>query len=100
MLTDWLIYLDFLEENNQNTSFLRFVTPITFAIIECHYCNYTKGDGNGYGSGYGDGDGNCYSDGSGYGDGYGYGFGYGYGDGNGNGNGSGYDYLNSHNEEH
>jgi len=28
MFTDWLIWLDYLEENNCNTSFLRLVTPI------------------------------------------------------------------------
>ena len=90
MLTDWLIYLDFLEENNCNTTFLRLITPITFGIIETHFYNYINGNGSGNGYGYG----------FGYGNGYGSGFGYGYGDGNGNGNGSGYDYLNSHNEEH
>ena len=74
MLTDWLIWLDYLEENNCNTSFLRFATPVTFSIIETHYCNYTKG----------------------YGSGYGYGYGYGYGSGNGFGNGS----SNSRDEEH
>ena len=72
MLTDWLIFLDYLEENNYNTSFLRLITPITFGIIECHYYNY----GNGYGYGYG----------------YGYGSGY--------GSGSGYSYLNYYEEEH
>ena len=62
MLTDWLIYLDYLEENNQNTTFLRLATPIIFGIFETHYYNYTKG----YGTGYSDGSG------SGYGYGYGY----------------------------
>ena len=91
MLTDWLIYLDYLEENNQNTSFLRLITPIIFGIIKCHYYSFTDGhesgygygdgDGSGYGYGYGDGDGD--SDNNGFGDGYGYssGNGYGYGDG-------------------
>ena len=36
MLTDWLIWLDYLEENNCNTSFLRLVTPIIFGIKKCH----------------------------------------------------------------
>ena len=90
MLTDWLIYLDLLEENNCNTSFLRFATPITFGIFECHYCNYTSGCG--FGNGNGNGDGN--------GDGNGYDNGYGYGDGNGYGYGDGYDYLFIYNEEH
>ena len=72
MLTDWLIYLDYLEENNQNTSFLRLITPITFGIFECHYYNYRSGDGDG------DGDGNGYSSGNGYGFGYGCGYGFGY----------------------
>ena len=53
MLTDWLIYLDLLEENNQNTSFLRLITPITFAIIKTHNYNYTKGFGYGNSSDYG-----------------------------------------------
>ena len=50
MLTDWLIFLDCLEDYNFNTSFLRFITPITFGIIKCHNYNYTKcsGSGNGY----------------------------------------------------
>ena len=82
MLTDWLIYLDFLEENNQNTTFVRLITPIIFGIFECHYCKYTKGDG--YGNGYGNGSGN----------------GYGYDYGNGNGYGTVYNYLNAYNEEH
>ena len=55
MLTDWLIFLDYLEENNCNTSFIRLTTPIAFGIIECHNYNYHCGDGNGYGYGYGDG---------------------------------------------
>ena len=53
MLTDWLIYLDYLEENNQNTSFLRLITPIIFGIIKCHYYSFTDGHESGYG--YGDG---------------------------------------------
>ena len=67
MLTDWLIYLDFLEENNCNTSFLRLTTPITFGIIKCHHFNYRYGFGSGNGSGDGDG----YGYGNGSGDGYG-----------------------------
>ena len=63
MLTDWLIFLDYLEENNCNTSFIRLTTPIAFGIIECHNYNYHCGDGNGYG--YGDGDGYGYGNGSG-----------------------------------
>ena len=72
MLTDWLIYLDLLEENNCNTSFLRLITPIIFGIIECNNYNSTCGYGIGYGysnsispffnfgdgDGYGNGDGN------------------------------------------
>ena len=84
MLTDWLIYLDYLEENNQNTSFLRLITPITFGIFECHYYNYRSGDGN------------CYIYGNGNGYIYGNGYGSGYGSGNGFGNGS----SNSRDEEH
>ena len=80
MLTDWLIFLDYLEENNCNTSFIRLTTPIAFGIIECHNYNYHCGDGNGYGYGYGDG--------SGYGAGYGYGVGFGFG------------YSNYYEEEH
>ena len=81
MLTDWLIYLDILEENNQNTSFLRLITPITFAIIETNNYNYTKGSGygNGYSDGYGFGDGFVDDCGDGCGYGYGCGSGSGYG---------------------
>ena len=63
MLTDWLIYLDLLEENNQNTYFLRFATPIIFSIIKCHSYNYiyifsdSSGFGNGLGYGYDSGNG-------------------------------------------
>ena len=78
MLTDWLIYLDLLEDYNYNTTFLRLITPITFGIIETNYYNYINGNGFGYGSGYGDG--------NGYG--------------NGNGFGTVYNYLNAYNEEH
>ena len=94
MLTDWLIYLDYLEENNQNTSFLRLITPITFGIIKTHYYDYYFG----YGFNYADGSGNgyCFS----YGFGYGYGYGDGSGDGFGYGFGDGYDYFNAYNEEH
>ena len=53
MLTDWLIFLDILEENNYNTSFLRFITPITFGIIKCHHFNYRYGFGSGNDSGDG-----------------------------------------------
>ena len=94
MLTDWLIYLDYLEENNQNTSFLRLITPIIFGIIECNYYDYTKGHGFyfiiyfRYGFGYGDG----FGDGNGLGSGSGFGNGSGYGD--------GYNYSNSYDEEH
>ena len=49
MLTDWLIYLDLLEDYNYNTSFLRLITPITFGIFECHYYNYSSGFDDGYG---------------------------------------------------
>jgi len=90
MLTDWLIFLDLLEENNCNTYFLRLITPITFAIIECHYYNYT--DGYGFGSSFGS------SNGSGNGSGSGSGYSYGCGDGD--GDGDDYGYLNSYNEEH
>ena len=63
MLTDWLIFLDLLEENNYNTTFLRFITPITFTIIETHFYNYNFGYGlgNSYGNGNGDGFGYNYS---------------------------------------
>ena len=93
MLTDWLIWLDYLEENNCNTSFLRFATPIIFGIIEAH--NYYS-----FGSGYG------YSNGNGYGSGYGYSNGndYSYVNGNdysyGNGNNYKYNYSNPCDEEH
>jgi len=79
MLTDWLIWLDYLEENNCNTSFLRLVTPIIFGIKKCHKHIYrilsleTMDDwialryGDGYGSGFGNGNGYGYgsSDGDG-----------------------------------
>ena len=84
MLTDWLIFLDLLEENNFNTSFLRLTTPIIFGIIECHSYNYRSGYGYGYGYDYGYGNGYGFSYNSGYGNGYGFGYGNGYGDGNGN----------------
>ena len=108
MLTDWLIFLDLLEENNQNTSFLRLMTSITFGIIETHYCNHTKsyGYGSGYGYGYGYRSGYGYGYGYRYGNGYGYGDGngYGYGDGNGyvngDGFGDGYNYSNCYDEDH
>ena len=86
MLTDWLIFLDLLEENNCNTSFLRLITPITFGIIESHYYNYDSN--NGHISSYSSGD----VSGSGYGDGSGSGFGFGFGDGNGYGKGDCLDY--------
>ena len=91
-LADWLIYLDYLEENNQNTSFLRLITPIIFGIFQCYYYNYNNG------SGYGNGNNKGY----GYGYGYGYGLGDGNGDGfgNGNGNGDGDGYISSYDEEH
>ena len=100
MLTDWLIWLDYLEENNYNTSFLRLITPITFGIIETHNYNYTNGSGygSGYGNGDGDGDGYGHGYGHGYGDGSGYGDGFGCGDGI--GIGYGYGYLNYYEEEH
>ena len=88
MLTDWLIFLDLLEENNQNTSFLRLMTSITFGIIETHNYNYIKGDGSGNGNGDGNGSGNGYGDGDGNGSVFG------------NGNGDGYGYFNTYNEEH
>ena len=55
MLTDWLIYLDLLEDYNFNTSFLRLITPITFNVLECHNYKYNKGPGfsNGFGNGLG-----------------------------------------------
>ena len=108
MLTDWLIFLDLLEENNQNTSFLRLITPITFGIIECHYyshsCSFGFDSGNGFGSGYDSGD----VSGSGYGDGSGFGFGFGDGNGYGKGDcldyGDDFDYFNDYSivydEEH
>ena len=70
MLTDWLIFLDLLEENNCNTSFLRLITPIIFGIFKCHYYNYRHGNGLVNGYGFGDGFGN----GDGYGSGYNYSF--------------------------
>ena len=90
MLTDWLIWLDYLEENNQNTIFLRLATPIFFGIIETHYYTYSNGRGSSYGNSDGNGssydfsNGTCYSndfdfgDGDGYGDEYGDGYGFGY----------------------
>ena len=78
MLTDWLIYLDLLEEQNNNTSFLRLVTPIIFGIFECHSYNYiyifsdSSGFGNGLGYGYDSGNGSSY--------GNDFCFGYSYGD--------------------
>ena len=94
MLTDWLIYLDYLEDYNCNTIFLRLITPIIFGIIEYRYCNYTKGDGYGYGFG----DGNSYSSEYGYNSEYGYSYDHGYGSGDGNGDGNGY--SNPYDEEH
>jgi len=84
MLTDWLIFLDFLEENNCNTTFLRLITPIIFGIFECHRYNYS------FGSSYGYGYGNSDAYGYGYGNAYGAGYGSGYG----------FSYLNSYDEEH
>jgi len=101
MLTDWLIYLDLLEENNYNTSFLRFVTPIIFGIYNCnknfYYINY--GD-----SFYGEGNGNGFNDEE-YNDLdnhiYLYGCGYGFNDGNGCGNlEEGISYIALCDEEH
>ena len=96
MLTDWLIYLDYLEENNCNTSFLRLITPITFGIIECPSYNYNVVYSDGYGDGYN------------YGNTLGNGCGWGYGNNNGNGYGNGDDnsisnkntFLYSYNDEH
>ena len=92
MLTDWLIFLDILEENNYNTSFLRLVTPITFGIFECHRYNYSSGSG--YSDGFGYGDGNGYGNGSGSGSGSGFGNYYV------SGNGSGNSFVSSNDEEH
>ena len=86
MLTDWLIYLDLLEDYNCNTTFLRLITPIIFGITATNYYKYNYGSGNGYGYGYDYG--------------YDYGYGYGYGCGYGFGYGFGYDYFNAYNEEH
>ena len=99
MLTDWLIWLDYLEENNCNMNFLRLITSITFGIFECHHynCGSCTGDGNCYGVGFGSGIGSGRYDGygNGYGNGYGDGFGCHYGNqmGNGLGNGFGYNYC-------
>ena len=69
MLTDWLIWLDYLEENNCNTTFLRFVTPVVFGIRKSH--NYDRlRERFHYGSGWGEG---ANSFGSGVGDGSYYG---------------------------
>ena len=66
MLTDWLIFLDYLEENNCNTSFLRLTTSIIFDVIETHcYFDYHIGRDTGNGFGYDNG----YDQGNGYGDG-------------------------------
>ena len=73
MFTDWLIYLDLLEENNCNTSFLRLITPIIFGIINSH--NYDYQFGYGFGNNFGNGFGNGYNYGNDFGDGTGYGFG-------------------------
>ena len=81
MLTDWLIFLDYLEDYKFNTTFLRLITPIIFGIFECHHYNYKVGYSNGYGFGYG------------------YGYGYGYGCGNGDGYGFGYSYSDPYDEE-
>ena len=92
MLTDWLIFLDYLEENNCNTSFLRLVTPIIFNANYCHNYSYdnnedcmsfdngNSGDASYYSfyNGYGLGNGNGYGCGHGYGN-YIYGNGIGYG---------------------
>ena len=77
MLTDWLIYLDYLEDYNFNTSFLRFATPIIFGIIEAHNY-YSFGSGYGYSNGNGYGSGSGYSNGNGYGSGYGNNYKYNY----------------------
>ena len=100
MLTDWLIYLDYLEDYNCNTSFLRLVTPIIFGIIECHRYNRYKMCGNYSGSGNSCGDGDYHGHADGNGSGYGFGYGHGAGDGICNDDGNNYNYLNSYNEEH
>ena len=88
MLTDWLIFLDLLEENNCNTSFLRLITPITFGIIESHYYNYDSNNGHISSYSYGHGYGNGYISGDGFGNSFG------------NGHGFSYDHSNSYDEEH
>ena len=75
MLTDWLIYLDYLEDYNCNTTFLRLITPIIFGITATNYYKYNYGSGSGYGFGNGYG----FDYGSGNGSSYGYGYGDGYG---------------------
>ena len=77
MFTDWLIYLDYLEENNCNTSFLRLITSIIFGVIESHEISYNNGCGRGNNVIIGDGSG----DGDVFGDGMGNGFGDGIGNG-------------------
>ena len=74
------------EEQGNNTSFLRLITPIIFAIFETDYYNYIDDFGNGFGNGLGYG----YDSGNGYGNGFGFGFGFCYGFNNGNGFGRGY----------
>ena len=96
MLTDWLIWLDYLEENNCNTCFLRLATSILFTHFNCNSDlffknhgnsdNFMEDEGNGCGDGWGSGYGN-------YGDGYGLGEGYGYINGNGSLHGYGYNLL-------
>ena len=85
MLTDWLIFLDYLEEKGQNTCFLRFITPIIFGIRPCNDCRQKIGFGFCYGFNNGNGFGRGYHHGFGYGNGFGYDNGYdqgnGYGDG-------------------
>ena len=78
MLTDWLIYLDYLEENNCNTYFLRLATPIIFDIINSNvfvnkeknfdYNVNTNDYSDDYGNGFGDG---IHTEGDGDGDGFG-----------------------------
>ena len=69
MFTDWLIYLDLLEENNCNTSFLRLITPIIFGIINSHNYDYQfgYGFGNNFGNGFGNGNIFCHNHYYGYG---------------------------------
>ena len=94
MFTDWLIFLDYLEENNYNTYLLRLATPIFFSVSESNcYINshgLISGNGKNYASNYSGRGENLHN-----GDGLGYGWGF-----VGDGCGDGDIYYNPVDEDH